>query len=417
MLMNGYVLGVLGALVLAYAVTSLARRLNVRSFSGELPPEFEGVYDWAEYRRAGEYLRAGARLEWAQRSVELVVTCAFVLFGGLGWLDGWVRGLGHSETVSGLLFVGALALAGSVLSLPFEAYSTFVVENKFGFNTTTWKVFVVDRLKGLALGAILGGALLAAILWAYASLGNWAWLVAWAVVLVFAVVMMLVGPTWLLPLFNRFTPLPDGELRQAIEAYTTSQGYELDNVFVMDGSRRSMKANAFFTGIGRRKRISLYDTLLEKLSTNEVLAVLAHEMGHAKLGHIRKNFVQVMLKIGLTLLAVQLFLSWSAIQEAFGAVSPSAYFGLTLFGLAMEPLALALGVVGNAFSRRNESQADAYAAKGPGGAQALASALKTLSLANLANLTPHPLTVWLQFSHPPILERLRRLAQLGSQGT
>jgi len=415
MIINGYVIGVIGALVVTYAVTSLAGWLNVRSFAGELPPEFEGVYDRAEYLRSREYLRAGARLEWAQRSVELVVTCAFVLLGGLGWLDGWVRAKGFSPTVSGLVFVGLLALASSAVSLPFDVYSTFAVEGKFGFNTTTLKVFITDRIKGLALGALLGGGILAVVLWAYSSLGSVAWLAAWAVVLVFAVIMLFVGPAWLLPLFNRFTPLPEGELRQAIEEYATGQGYLLDNIFVMDGSRRSLKANAFFTGVGRKKRISLYDTLLEKLSVNEVVAVLAHEMGHARLGHIRRGFVQTMLKVGLTLFVLQLFLGWSAIQEAFGAAQPSAYFGLMLFGLAMEPLALAFGVAANAFSRRNEFQADAYAAKGPGGANALASALKTLSRANLANLTPHPLMVWLSFSHPPILERLRRLARLDGQ--
>jgi STE24 endopeptidase len=408
-LVNGYVLTVLGSLALTYAMTGLARFLNVRGLSTLLPPEFQGVYPEAEYRRSQEYLRASARLEWLRESFDLAVTASFVLMGGLGWLDAQTRSLGIASLGTGMVFVGVLCLAQFLLGLPFDVYGTFVHEARYGFNTTTPGVFLADRLKGLALGVTLGGGLLAAVLWAYANLGSRAWLMAWGVVTAFTALMLVVAPVWLLPLFNRFTPLPEGSLRRAIESYAQAQGFRLDGIFVMDGSKRSMKANAFFTGLGSRKRISLYDTLIDKLTTEEIVAVLAHEMGHSKLGHVRAGFALAVLKMGLVLYVLQMFLGASEIQAAFGAVRPSAYLGLVLFGLAYQPLAMALGALANACSRRFEFQADAYAAKGPGGPRPLASALKTLSLANLSNLTPHPLTVWLHFSHPPVLERLRRL--------
>ena len=386
--------------------------LNVRSLSTRLPGEFQGVYDQSEYHRSQEYLRAGSKLEWVRESLDLAVACAFILAGGLGWLDTLARSLGYSELTTGLVFIGALSLGQGLLGLPFDIYATFVLESRFGFNTTTAKVFIGDRLKGLGLVLVLGGGLLAAVIWAYSSLGQWAWLTAWGVITVFTAVMMVVAPVWILPLFNRFTPLAEGELRQAIESYASSQGFRLDGIFVMDGSKRSTKANAFFTGIGKRKRISLYDTLIDRMSVVEVVAVLAHEMGHARLGHIRKGFALAVAKMGLLLAVLQLFLGSAGIQEAFGVSRPSVHVGLVLFALAYQPLALLLGVLANAWSRRFEFQADAYAAKGPGGPEALATALKTLSLANLSNLTPHPLAVWLHFSHPPVLERVRKLKSL-----
>jgi STE24 endopeptidase len=412
--MNGYVLAVLGAVFLCFAITGLARLLNVRSLGQGLPEEFQGVFGEDEYRRSGEYMRAGARLEWTREAVELLALAAFVLAGGLGWLDGLARGLGYGELYTGLVFIGALVLAQSALELPFDAYAVFAVEERFGFNRVTPGLFILDRLKGLALMLVLGGILLGVVLWAFQALGALAWLAAWATVAAFTALMLFLGPRYILPLFNRFTPLEEGELRRALDEYATAHGFTLSGIFVMDGSKRSAKANAFFTGFGRTRRISLYDTLIGRMDTREVVAVLAHEMGHARLNHIGKGFALAMLKTGLTLALLQLFLSWPAIQEAFGVAAPSVHAGLALFGLAYRPVSLALGVSANAWSRRCEFQADAYASDGPGGPAALASALKKLSLANLSNLTPHPLAVWLEYSHPPVIERVRRLMKARS---
>ncbi|WP_243439904.1 M48 family metallopeptidase [Fundidesulfovibrio soli] len=413
MLVNGPTLLVLAALVLCYLVTGLARRLNVRCLSESIPPEFEGVFDPGQYRRSQEYLRAGARLEQLRESFDTLLACGFVLAGGIGWADALARGLagslGLGELGTGLIFLGGLGLAQAVLSLPFDIYSTFRLEARFGFNRTTPGLFIADRLKGLALGAVLGGALCSGVIWAYMRMGSVAWLVAWGVVAGFSALMLWLGPAWLLPLFNRFTPLEPGELREAIEAYAAGHSIGLDGIFVMDGSRRSAKANAFVTGLGRRKRISLYDTLLDRLSNEQVVAVLAHEVGHSVRRHILKGFAVAMLKTGLLLAVLQAMLASAPLQQAFGAAQPSVHVGLTVFALAYQPLALLLAASANALSRRFEFEADAFAADTPERAGALSGALKALSVANLANLTPHPLTVWLHYSHPPVLERVRRL--------
>ena len=413
MLVNGYSVFVLAALVLCYLVTGLARALNVRRLGGPMPSEFAGVFDPDQYRRSQEYMRAGARLEWLRESLDLLAACAFVLAGGVRWADGLARALcgslGLGELPTGLAFLGGLGLAQAALGLPFDVYATFGIEKRFGFNRTTPGLFILDRLKGLLLGALLGGALVSGIIWAYMRLGGQAWLAAWAVVAVFTALMLWLAPVWLMPLFNRFTPLEPGELRDAIEAYAAGHGIGLEGIFVMDGSRRSAKANAFVTGFGAKKRISLYDTLLDRLSTEQVVAVLAHEVGHSLSRHILKGFAVAMLKVGMLLAALQAVLASASMQLAFGAAQPSVHVGLLVFALAYQPLALLLAAAAGALSRRFEFQADAFAAGHPGGAEALAGALKALSLANLANLTPHPLTVWLHYSHPPVLERIQRL--------
>lgn len=401
---------------LATGVSGLARRLNLGSLSADLPEEFEGVFDPEAYRSSGQYIRDSSRLEGLREWCETVATAVFVVAGGLGWLDGWTRSLGLGGLSTGLVFVGVLALAQVVLNLPFSVYGTFVVEARHGFNRTTPAVFVLDRLKGLALGAVLGGGLLAAVLEAYRLLGGWAWLAAWGAAGAFTAVMLVVAPVWILPLFNTFKPLEDGALRAAIETYAAGQGFALGGIFVMDGSRRSSKANAFFTGFGRLKRISLYDTLLDRLDQDQVVAVLAHEVGHYRLRHQLRGFALALAKMGVLFWLLQVFLGWADLQQAFGVQTPSAHAGLVIFGLAFQPLALAMGVAANACSRRFEAAADAFAASGPGGAEALAEALKALSRANLSNLTPHRLWVWLNAGHPPVLERIRALRALKESG-
>ncbi len=407
--MNGYVMAALAALVFSYAVTALARGLNVRSLQNALPAEFSGVYDATDYANSQAYVRAGAGLAAIEETAGLLLTAGFIVCGGFGWLDGWTRSLGYSELSTGLIFIGSLTLVQAVFGLPFEVWNTFVLEARFGFNTTTVKVFITDRLKGMALGLVLGGVLLTAVLVLFQQLGDWAWLAAWGTVTLFTVVMLLVAPVWILPLFNTFKPLEPGPLRQAIEAYATGQGFSLSGIFVMDGSKRSTKANAFFTGFGKRKRISLYDTLINRLTTEELVAVLAHEVGHSKHHHLVKGLLLAVAKMGALLFVLQLFLSGGEFQRGFGVSVPSVHAGLMLFGLVYQPVALALSVLANAFSRRWEYQADAFAAAGQGGPQAMVDALKALSVANLSNLTPHPLMVWLNYSHPPVLARIRAI--------
>lgn len=414
MLVNASVLWAVAALWSVFAISALSRTLSARRLAGDPPADVTRLFGAVDWARTRDYARATGRLETLREAVLDLVLTGFLLSGGVGWLDALARGLGLGELGTGLAFLGALGLAQSLAELPFDAYSTFGVESRFGFNTATWRVFAADRLKGLALTLVLGGAVLCAVLQAFSALGGWAWLAAWAVIGCVLVALVYLAPVWILPLFNAYAPLPPGPLRQAIETYVRDQGFSLDGVFVMDGSKRSTKANAFFTGLGNKKRISLYDTLLGSLNQDEVLAVLAHEMGHAKLGHQTRGLALALVKLGALLGLMQIFLSAGGVQTAFGVRVPSAHVGLLLFGVYAQPLTLALSALANASSRAWERQADAFAARS-GLAMALFGALKKLSVTNLANLTPHPLTVWLTASHPPTAERLRALERLAEE--
>ncbi|MGE4506202.1 MAG: M48 family metallopeptidase, partial [Desulfovibrionaceae bacterium] len=281
--------------------------------------------------------------------------------------------------------------------------------------------FALDRLKGWLLTALLGGALLAALLWFLGRAGPLAWVWCWLAVSGFSLAMALLGPTLLLPLFNRFTPLEPGTLREGIEAMAARAGFRLSGIFVMDGSRRSTKGNAFFTGIGPTRRIALFDTLVDAQSTEETVGVLAHEIGHSRLGHIRKRLLTGVLKTGALLWLVSLFLQRPELQMALGMSEPSVHAGLLLFGVLFTPLSLPLSMLSAAVSRHHEFEADAFAARLTGRPGALASALAGLAARNKTNLTPHPLEVWLHHSHPPVLQRLARLERMegleGAGGT
>jgi STE24 endopeptidase len=406
--MNLYALVILAALLVEHALSAVADLLNLRHLRPELPAEFEGVYDAQAYRRSQEYTVARTRFGLIPGTFDLILLLAFWGLGGFGWLDGALRGLGYGSVLTGLLFVGSLVIARGVLHLPFQLYSTFVIEERFGFNRTTPGTFAVDLIKGLALGALLAGPLLAAVLWLFESAGSWAWLACWGFTALFLVAVQLVAPTWILPLFNKFQPLQEGELRRALLEYAGRVGFPLDDVYVVDGSRRSSKANAFFTGFGKNKRVALFDTLIEKHSEEELVAVVAHEIGHYKRRHIQKGLALSILHLGVLFGLLQVFLSQDGLFEAFGA-QPSVYAGLVFFGLLYTPIEMVLSVALNRFSRHNEFEADEFSASTTRAPETLIQALKRLSLDNLSNLTPHPFFVWLHYSHPPVLERIRAL--------
>jgi STE24 endopeptidase len=310
---------------------------------------------------------------------------------------------------TGLAFLAALGLARMLVGLPFAIWSTFVMEERFGFNRTSRATFVTDRLKGLLLAIGLGGPLLAAILWLFETAGPSAWAWGWGISSVALVTIQFVAPAWIMPLFSRFTPLAAGGLRDAILEYARAVGFPLADVYVVDGSRRSTKANAFFTGFGRHRRIALFDTLLSTLDPAAVVAVVAHEVGHWKRGHVPRGIALGILHLGAMFLLLRFFLGQPTLFEAFGITQPSPAAGLVLFGLVLSPVELLLSVVLHAWSRRNEREADRFAVETTLDGPALARGLKRLSADSLANLTPHPLTVWLDYSHPPVLERIRAL--------
>jgi STE24 endopeptidase len=305
----------------------------------------------------------------------------------------------------------------SLLSLPLSIYSTFVIEERFGFNKTTVKTFVTDILKGLSLAIIIGGPLMAAILAIFEYGGRYAWLYCWAVAAAFSLLLQFIAPRWIFPLFNKFTPLEDGELKQAIEDYAEKVNFPLEGVYVMDGSRRSTKSNAFLAGLGNNKKIALFDTLIEKHTVPELLVVLAHEIGHHKKKHVHKSIAISILHMGVLFYLLSLFLNSAPLYEAFGFSGSHMpiYAGFVFFGLLYSPIELVLSILLNAFSRHNEREADIFAVETTGRPEEFADALKKLSRDNLSNLTPHPFTVLLHYSHPPVLWRVRAMRSMAGK--
>jgi STE24 endopeptidase len=401
---------ILAALVVEHAVRVTGDLLNLRALDPVPPPEFRDVYDTERYHRAQEYARARLHFGLVVSTAELALTVAFWLLGGFGWLDGLVRRAGLGAVGTGLLFIGALLLGRGLLDVPVAWWSTFVVEERFGFNRTTGRTFVADRVRGLVLALLVGAPLLALVLWVLATSGAAAWLWCWGVIAVALVLLQLVAPTWILPRFNRFAPLAEGPLRDAILGYARHAGYPLQDVWVMDGSRRSTKANAFFTGFGRHKRIALFDTLLETLDPEATVAVVAHEVGHYRRGHVVQGAVLAVLHVGLLLWLFSLVLETPALSLALGVTSPSIHAALVVYALLLGPLELVLSVLLHAWSRHNEREADRFAVETTGAGDALARGLRRLSVDGLSNPTPHPLYVVLHYSHPPLTERLRALA-------
>jgi len=405
---NAYFFLVLGALLALYLLDLVADLLNLRALDPALPGEFADVFDAEKYAASQAYTRATTRFGLLVATFGLAVFLVFWLAGGFGWLDAHIRSRGHGEIANGLLFFGLLYLANEILNLPFALYETFVIEEKFGFNKTTPRTFVLDKLKGLALAALLGLPLLALILWIFDTVPN-AWLWAWLALTAFTLVLAYVAPRYLMPLFNKFSPLPDGELKDAITAMAAHCRFPLGEVSVMDGSKRSSKANAFFSGFGKNKRIALYDTLIAKQTVPELVGVLAHEIGHFKKKHILQSLLLGIAQTGLIFYLVGLFVGNPALTGAFGVATPSVYCGFTFFLILFKPVGKILSTLMAILSRKNEFEADAYAAEVTGDPLALVSALKKLSADNLSNLTPHPFYVFMHYSHPPMTRRLAAL--------
>ena len=405
------------ALFALWKLEFAATLLNLKVFPASVPDELGDVMDALKLDQAREYLRVNARFDIVQACASLGVLLVFWFAGGFAWLDGWARSLAPSEVTAGLFFLAALFLGQSLLALPFAVYDTFVIENKFGFNRATPATFIMDRLKGLLLAALIGLPLAAAVLWIFGNVSH-AWLWAWAVVTVFQLLLTWLAPSLIMPLFNKFTPMPEGELKQEIEALGTRCGFPLAGVFVMDGSKRSTKANAFFTGFGKQKKIALFDTLVEKSNTPELLGVLAHEIGHFRRGHIKQRLAAGILQTAAVFFLLGLATDPSGkfarlLFDAFGVRQISPHVGLVLFSILLEPVGKGLGVALNAWSRRHEFEADAYAAHATGDGAPLAAALKKMSADHLSHPTPGALRVWLDYSHPPLLQRLRALAKTG----
>jgi STE24 endopeptidase len=394
--------------VAGYVIQRYLDHLNAKMWSERLPEKLKGICDEHEYRKTQLYYRDNVRLSFWTASFNLFVILVMILAGGFAFVDDIARSLSSNMIVVSLLFFGIIGFASNLLDIPFNWYDTFVIEKKYGFNKMSVKTFILDHLKSWLLALIIGVPVLGLITWFYYKTGKNFWLYAWGLITVFCVFMNLFYSELIVPLFNKQKPLPEGSLRNSIRNFATKTGFGLKDVYVIDGSKRSTKANAYFSGFGPKKRIVLYDTLMKDFDEEEITAVLAHEIGHYKKKHVLWSIVGSIFMTGLMLFLFSLVVDSPQLSEALGAQSPSFHLGLVVFGILYSPLSLLIGILTNYISRKNEFAADRFA-KENYKPEKLASALKKLSVRNLSNMMPHPVYVFFHYSHPPLLSRLEKL--------
>jgi len=400
---------IIAILILQFLLETFLDVLNAKHFDDPVPEELQDVFDASEYKKSQAYKKTRHQFGLVTSTFSLLLTLGFLIFGGFEWVDTIVRGITENPILMALLFFGIIMIGSDIITTPFSYYSTFVIEEKFGFNKTTRRLFFMDKLKRWLMSGILGGGILAAIIWFYQWAGTNFWIYAWAIVAIFSLFMNLFYSRLIVPLFNKQTPLESGNLKSKIEGYAQKVGFELKNIFVIDGSKRSTKANAYFSGFGKEKRITLYDTLINDLEEDEIVAVLAHEVGHYKRKHIMFNLAASILTTGLTLFILSLFINNPEISLAIGVTQPSFHAALIGFGILYSPISEITGLIMNYLSRKFEYEADDYA-KSTFAPSPLISSLKKLSNNSLSNLTPHPAYVFMHYSHPPLIERIRNLA-------
>jgi STE24 endopeptidase len=385
--------------------------INLKNQKDDLPPELQGIYDAEKFKKSQEYHKANTKFGFVTSTFSFILIIAVILTGAFGWIDSEIKQKFTNPIVVSLVFFGVIFIISDILNIPFSIYKTFVIEEKFGFNKTTSKTFVLDKIKGYLLTIIIGGLILGILLTLINKIGTEFWVWFWIVISLFMVFINMFYTSLIVPLFNKLKPLDQGELKEAIEAYSRKAGFSLDNVFVIDGSKRSTKANAFFSGIGKKKKIVLYDTLINNHTKEELVAVLAHEVGHFKKKHIITGLILSVLQIGLMLFILSLLIFNPDLSEALGTNETTIHLNLIAFGILFSPISHIIGIFMNIFSRKNEFEADEFAAITYDG-KALQEALKKLSANNLSNLTPHPAYVFIHYSHPPLLERLKALRKV-----
>ena len=398
-------------LCLDFVLERVLESLNSKHMSPVLPDSLKGIYDEKEYSRFQSYKRENGRLDSWSSGVGFVVMIVFLVAGGFGWYNSWVVSLTDSVVWQTILFVVGLSVVSSVLDIPFDYYATFRIEEKYGFNKTTRRVYWLDTVKELVLSLVLGGVLLALVVWFYTWAGTYFWLYAWGAVTLFSVFMAMFYSQLIVPLFNKQTPLQEGSLRDKIQAFAGKVGFKLDNIYVIDGSKRSTKANAYFTGLGPKKRVVLYDTLIDELTEEEIVAVLAHEVGHYKKRHTLRSMVVSVIQMGVLFWLFSLCVNNAALSEALGGDRAYFQLGLIAFAILYSPVKLILGVGMNVWSRSNEYEADAFAARYYKG-DYLVSGLKKISVKSLSNLTPHPLYEYIYYSHPSLLKRIDAIKRI-----
>lgn len=396
----------------AWALETWASKLNIKSLNKPIPEAFTHAINAEKYAKSQAYTRSNDKLAFVSSFVSLVAIILCMTLGIFNVFNEWASALFSEPILQGLAFLGIVSGASMLISLPFSIYKTFVIEEEYGFNRTTPKLFIADRLKGILLAVIIGAPLTAGILWFFQTFTTFGWLIAWGFATAFLFAVQYVAPTWIMPLFNKFTPLEDGELRQAIEKFAHNNGFHISGIYIIDGSKRSNKANAFFTGFGKQKRIALFDTLVNTMSTEEIVGVLAHEIGHCKLNHIKRMFLTSIITTGITFFCLSLVLNYEPLYAAFHVEHMTVAVGIVLFNFLYTPLSLILTIFASRQSRKYEFEADAFAARTTGKPSALSEALIKLSVNSLSNLTPHPVYVLLHYSHPPVVSRINALNKI-----
>lgn len=402
---------IIGILIIDYIIETVLDVLNARKFSDPVPDELSELYKPSEYQKSQAYKKTNYNFGLFSSTLSILATLGFLIFGGFGWLDSLAASISPNPILQALLFFGFLFIGSDLISTPLSYYRTFVIEEKFGFNKSTPALFFSDKFKGWGLAFIFGGGILALVMWFYGWAGVDFWLYAWGLIAIFSLVMNLFYSRLIVPMFNKQSPLEAGSLKSRIEGYAQTVGFELKNVFVIDGSKRSTKANAYFSGFGREKRVALYDTLIEDLEEDEIVAVLAHEVGHYKKHHILFNLLASLLLTGLTLFVLSLFINNPELSLAIGVSAPSFHASLLSFGLLYSPISELTGLIMNYFSRKFEFQADRYAGE-TFDSEPLIDSLKKLSRKNLSNLTPHRAYVFFHYSHPPLIQRIHALKKI-----
>ena len=409
--MNIYFIIIIGMILFQYGLSILVKILTLKSLNPSLPDEFSDLFDKDKYIKSQDYTKTNTNFSFITSTFSLIVNLSFILGGFYNTIDLYVRDIGYSPEVTGLLFFALLFVVNDLLNIPFSIYKTFVIETKYGFNKTTLKTFWADKLKGYFLTILIGGPVLYLILYFFANFTEYGWLYVWIFLIAFSVIMQPIFTTFIAPMFNKFTPLEDGPLLQRIKDYLSKVNFPVQRLEMVDGSKRSSHSNAYFSGIGKYKRIALFDTLLEQMNDDEILSIIAHEVGHYKLKHIYSGIILSSIQSGIMLYILSLFINNEQLFSVFGMQEGnlSIYASLVFFSMLYSPISLIVGIFFSITSRNNEFSADQYSAETAEMPESLISGLKKLSKENLSNLTPHWLNVFLNYSHPPVLERIKVL--------
>jgi len=399
---------ILAISAVSYVFDQVLDYLNLKAQRKDIPGEISSFYDNDKYLKSLDYHRDQTRFSFITSAFGFILSFGMLLFGGFGWLDGLLRPYFDNDILLALAFFGVIMVASDILTLPFQWYSTFVIEERYGFNKTTIKTFITDKIKGYLLGAVIGGSLMSLLIYTVKEVGPNFWIWFGVLAAAFILFVNMFYTSLLLPLFNKLTPLGEGELKTAIEAFAKKVNFPLDNIFIMDGSKRTKKANAFFSGIGKKKKIVLFDTLVDNHTTEELVAVLAHEVGHFKKKHIIWGYLLSVTQILVTLYILSLMIFNENLSLALGGEVQAIHLNLIAFVILFSPISGVTGLLLSMYSRKNEFEADAYAKETYSG-NALAQALKKLSVDSLSNLYPHPAYVFFHYSHPPLLKRLEAI--------